>query len=64
MDPMERPPSPSPEDARQWLQFEKPQPRSKIEELMNNPVAVLAIGVVIGVIIVSMRPIVIQAAKQ
>ena len=31
---------------------------------MGNPVAVLAIGIVIGVIIVSMRPIVIQSAKQ
>jgi hypothetical protein len=64
MDPMERPPSPSPEDAHQWVQFEKPQPKSKFEELANNPVAILAIGIVIGVIIVSMRPIVIQSAKQ
>lgn len=30
---------------------------------MQNPVAILAIGIVIGVIIVSMRPIVIQAPK-
>jgi hypothetical protein len=27
---------------------------------MQNPIAILAIGIVIGVIIVSMRPIVVQ----
>ena len=31
---------------------------------MQNPIAILAIGIVIGVIIVSMRPIVVQSAKQ
>jgi hypothetical protein len=64
MDPMERPQSPSPEDAHQWVQYEKPPSKSKFDELMNNPVAILAVGIVIGVIIVSMRPIVIQSAKQ
>ena len=66
MDPMERQPSPSPEELQQqsvppWLQYASPPPqKSKFEELMQNPIAILAIGIVIGVIIVSMRPIVVQ----
>jgi len=71
MDPMERHPSPSPEELQQqqsappWLQYASPPPqKSKFEELMQNPIAILAIGIVIGVIIVSMRPIVVQSAKQ
>jgi len=65
MDPMEREPSPSPEELQQqsvppWLQYANPPQKSKFEELIQNPLAVLAIGIVIGVIIVSMRPIVVQ----
>jgi hypothetical protein len=64
MDPMERAPSPGPEEsAPQWLQY-APQKSSRFEELIQNPVAVLAIGIVIGVLIVSMRPIVVQAGKS
>jgi len=68
MDPMERAPSPGLEDAHQqsappWLQY-APQKSSRFEELIQNPVAVLAIGIVIGVLIVSMRPIVVQAGKS
>lgn len=70
MDPMERAPSPGLEDAHQqsappWLQYASPPPQrsSRFDELIQNPVAVLAIGIVIGVIIVSMRPIVVQAGK-
>ena len=69
MDPMERAPSPGLEDAHQqsappWLQYASPPQRSsRFEEIIQNPVAVLAIGIVIGVIIVSMRPIVVQAGK-
>lgn len=47
------------EEPPQWPQYERP--KSKFEELAQNPVAVLAIGIVIGVLIVSMRPIVVQA---
>ena len=64
MDPMERPPSPNPVDAHQWLQYEKPPSKSKFEELASNPVAILAIGIVIGVVIVSMRPIVVQGKNM
>ena len=64
MDPMERAPSPNPEEsAPPWLQY-APQKSSRFEELIQNPVAVLAIGIVIGVLIVSMRPIVVQAGKS
>ena len=70
MDPMERAPSPGLEDVRQqnappWLQYESPPPQrsSRFDELTQNPLAVLAIGIVIGVLIVSMRPIVVQAVK-
>jgi hypothetical protein len=65
---MEREQSPSPEDqmpqsAPPWLQYANPEPqKSKFEELIQNPLAVLAIGIAIGVIIVSMRPIVVQSA--
>jgi hypothetical protein len=49
------------QSAPQWLQYASPPPqKSKFEELVQNPVAILAIGIVIGVIIVSMRPIVVQ----
>jgi hypothetical protein len=66
MDPMERPQSPSPEESAQpWLQYASPPPprSSRFDELIQNPMAVLAIGIVIGVLIVSMRPIIVQGVK-
>jgi type II secretory pathway component PulF len=39
--------------------------RKNVMDVFNgmNPVAILLVGIVIGVIVVSMRPIVIQATK-
>jgi hypothetical protein len=62
MEPMPSEPSPIHEHQsdQQWVQYAPP--KSKFEELIQNPVAVLAIGIALGVIIVSMRPIVVQTA--
>ena len=63
---MERAPSPDhrPPSAQQWVQYANPPPPSKFEEFIQNPVAVLAVGIVVGALIVSMRPIVVQAVTK
>jgi len=46
--------------------FMPPPQRKNVMDVFNgmNPVAILLVGIVIGVIVVSMRPIVIQATKS
>lgn len=44
--------------------FEVPVQKDPLEFLKNtNPVGLILLGIVIGVLIVSMRPIVVQASK-
>jgi len=52
------------QNVQPWLQYASPPPKSsRIEELAQNPLAILAIGIIIGVVLMTMRPIVIQTAK-
>jgi hypothetical protein len=55
------------EEWREPPQMFMPAPQKKnVMDVFNgmNPVAILLVGIVIGVIVVSMRPIVIQATKS
>lgn len=75
---MDRPPpflsknDPSPENEDEWPSQPPPQqhfiPRTSqpdiFDQLKSNPMALVLIGIIIGAILVNMRPVVIAASKS
>ena len=69
----DRIPTPPPQEyAPQWLESDPPPParfqqrlqfeeKSRMDELFDNKLSILAIGIIIGAVLAMMRPVVIHA---